>query len=749
MDTSQRSSVSDSQLGKQSAINQGNVHGNFTINYTSPHSQYPPARPEIVRVIPYPRNEDSVHRKHLVDKLNELLPPTQGPGSAALWGLGGTGKTQIALHYAYQRCIDDEKCCVFWVHADSAANFTSDYMKIAKELGIEEQLSGPELLDAVRRGIESRPKWLLIIDNADNLGIFGIDCLEEKSNLFKYVPHGRQGTVLWTSRDEHIVGTLVGALRGIQVGPMATIEAASLLATSRGISLTSVSPEIYGLIDELEYLPLVISQAGAFMRRMSLSPEEYLHLLKKRSTRWEVLGISDIDRHRRPEVSNSILETWSISTERIAAESKMSYHLLHIIAYVDHQDIPEALLAEAAAQFQRGEGVTEMQLLSAIRRLRELCFVSLRQTREIGRSYEMHKLVQEALRYRLNTNDQRSITRASTITAQSDWQSLEYTGTRCSMLALNLMSRLFPEPEPNLWVQCELFTSHAIRVSEWVEVNKSQIETARLLKRVSSFLYDRGRWKETEPLLNRVLTLQQGKLGAKHPDTLDTQQSLVWTYYSLELIEKARNLQRKILEIQREILGERHPDTINSMSYLVVMSDRDDISADDEESFQGLLELQRQVHGQKSMPVIRTMIALAQLHIKQDLYQDAETLLQEVTEIRKARVEETESETIWTSSTLALTWNRLGRYEEAERLLKQALELRRKLLGNTHPKTILTSYDFAVVYYNQGRYKEAEPFAQSAYDMFRQVLGSEHGSTLRAQNVLTKIHKASMRSKTI
>ncbi|KAH7308381.1 hypothetical protein B0I35DRAFT_482959 [Stachybotrys elegans] len=127
--TYEQRDVSHSQFGDYSFINQGNAQGN--IYYSAPH---PPARAQVVRVIPYPRNEDLVHRQGLIDRLDELLPSTPGSRSAALWRLGGSGKTQIALDYAYRRCDANDKSCVFWVHADSEATLLADYKTIGKKL---------------------------------------------------------------------------------------------------------------------------------------------------------------------------------------------------------------------------------------------------------------------------------------------------------------------------------------------------------------------------------------------------------------------------------------------------------------------------------------------------------------------------------------------------------------------------------------------------------------------------------------
>ncbi|KAF5633970.1 hypothetical protein F25303_8941, partial [Fusarium sp. NRRL 25303] len=278
-----RRDVTHSGFGDNTRINLGDIH------YHLPHRSNRSA----VLVIPYPPNEDLVHRRDLIDKLDRLLPPTAGSRSAALWGLGGSGKTQIALDYAYRRCDADDECCVFWVHADSKATFLADYKTIGKKLGVDERLDGTDLLDAVRHAIEERSKWLMILDNADDLRLFGVGRQatseetneHQNQNLQKYVPCTSQGTVLWTSRDAHIAGTLVGARRSVEVRSMIMEEATVLLAKIRDEPSTSGQATgeagVDALLEELQCLPLAISQAGAYMRRLSMTAEQYLSLLRQ------------------------------------------------------------------------------------------------------------------------------------------------------------------------------------------------------------------------------------------------------------------------------------------------------------------------------------------------------------------------------------------------------------------------------------------------------------------------------------
>ncbi|WAO94549.1 NB-ARC domain-containing protein [Fusarium falciforme] len=735
----QQRDVRHNQFRDHNFINQGNFRD---IYYGLPH---PPARAEVIRVIPYPRNEDLVHRRDLIDRLDKLLPPTSGSRGAALWGLGGSGKTQIALDYAYRRCDADEEYCVFWVHADNEATFLADYKTIGKKLGVDERLEGSDLLDAVRSGIEGRSKWVMIVDNADDLRLFGVgqqakgDGTKENQSLWKYIPCTSQGMVLWTSRDAHITGTLVGPRCGIEVRSMAIDEATTLLARVRDEPPTaeeaSGEAEVDALLEELQCLPLAIAQAGAYMRRMSMTAEQYLALLRQGQTRWEVLKVSDADRHRRPEVSNSVLETWRISTERIRAESEMSYQMLHVIAYVDSQDIPQELMAAAASRYDiDGEistrQATELEVLEAVTRLKEFSFLSLRQMEDGERSYEMHKLVQEAVRYGLGVRGPMETTMGKAPWVESGPSEPEKGEAYYSGMALQVVDGLFPISEPTSWGRCEQYVTHAIRVGEWAEVSGTEIETSALLERVSSFLYERGRWREKEPVDSRALKLRREVLGEKHPDTIWSMASLAATYHDQGRYDEAERLKDETLDLQREVLGEKHPDTIRSMADLAMTYHEQGRYDEAERLKDETLDLRREVVGEKHPDTIRSMASLAATYHQQGRYDEAERLMDEALGLQREVVGEKHLDTIRSMASLAATYHVQGRYDEAERLMDEALGLQREVVGEKHPDTIRSMASLAVTYNAQGRYDEAERLMDKALDLRREVLGEKHPDTI-------------------
>ncbi|KAF5623559.1 kinesin light chain [Fusarium sp. NRRL 25303] len=375
----------------------GNAHQTFNFN------QHFESRPFFL--FPYEKNEDFVPRTEISSKLEEILPKDSDDfRSAALWGLGGSGKTQIALDFAYSR-YSKRKCSVFWVHADSEATFARDYGSIASVLGMNTQGSQHELLQNIRHKIESLPRWLLVIDNADDLSLFGVgSTVRNTSKIMDYIPKGPNGTILWISRDEAIVGSLVGVRRGIAVPRMTSEESKTLFESTMPQSISDDElDDAVLLLKELQFLPLAISQAGAFMRRTETSVSQYLAEFKKETTRWRMLKGPEFDRYRLHNNSNSILETWSPSIHHIRQENKLAYKMLHILAYVDNQTITEQLVDAAAAygETKQTEDMAESKKREAIRRLKNFSFLMEQHVGDNESAYELHTLVKDAIRYNL------------------------------------------------------------------------------------------------------------------------------------------------------------------------------------------------------------------------------------------------------------------------------------------------------------------------------------------------------------
>ncbi|KAL7932101.1 P-loop containing nucleoside triphosphate hydrolase protein [Trichoderma chlorosporum] len=580
-------SITDNNIGDNVTFNQGDVH----------HHHAPAPRPwKPIRLIPYLQNKEFVNRPDLVDKLNSLLPlDSKSFNDAALWGLGGSGKTQLALEYAYRKC-ENPQSSVFWVHADTKAAFTHDYKSIAEMFGLEALLNGPELelFRAVNNRIQSEPQWLLVLDNADNLSLFGVgeaQAQETSGNLFDFIPKGTAvgsvGTVLWTSRDGQIAGSLVRpSHRAIQVSNMTSVEARELLTVSRGKDFdddeshdedddnhgdhgdhgNDKDSDIDKLLEELQWFPLAISQAGAYMRRAETTVQEYLVMLFNNEERWPLLNEEQFDLYRKPSIPNSILKTWSISINYINQENMLASEMLRVIAYFNNQDIPYNIIDDAARSISTVK-LTSLDIKRAVIRLKEFSFLRLRKGKYGSQSYEMHKLVQEATRYNNSTLEDATRYNNSTIEPTDLGVKSRRVTADFSRIAIEVISKLFPNlleedlkaGEKDKFLDMlkpgEKYFAHAIEVAGWAEKSNQENTVRALLYRVSVYLHFCKRWKEKESVDARILALCLNVLGPNHLDTILCEQSIAENYKEQNRYQEASDSLARVVRSLKSSVG--------------------------------------------------------------------------------------------------------------------------------------------------------------------------------------------------
>ncbi|KAK1594804.1 uncharacterized protein LY79DRAFT_578398 [Colletotrichum navitas] len=592
-----------------------------------------------------------------------LLPSTKAPLSGDL--------AALAPEFAYRR-FRETKCSVYWIHADDEATFVHDYEALARRAGLADTLQGKDLLRAVREWIEEQPCWLLVVDNADNLDLFGVgdatasvqrtQKLKVETCLDDYIPRAPFGTVLWTSRDKKIVGSLVGARRGVPVGRMTIDEATALFEVSRNENASDDErAAVSELLIQLDRLALAVSQAAAYIRRASTPVAEYRSRLKEGKKRWKILKKSEHDRYRRREAPNSILETWTISMDHLKQENLLAYKLLLTLVYVHNQNIPEALVRAVAKagndarekSMNSSNSVTGSEsgsdddsdaLTNAVVRLREFSFLTMRKHQSVGPTYEMHKLVQDAARYSMSQELRKQ------------------EAAHFSKTALILLSDLFPLHSWKGWEQTELWLPYALQSSEWAEACNAGADNkiASLLSRVSVYLFERGRLNENESVQKRVYSLQLSILGKKHSATISSLASLASTHHAQGRYNEAEKTQKEVLQLSRKIFGENHPTTLRIFAQLTVRHYGHKRTARTKKFEEAVLQLSRERFGNRNTDTMGRMGELASTYFAQ------------------------------------------GRYDQAEKLQLKVLYLHQKVLGRTHPNAVSCMASLASTYDNLG-----------------------------------------------
>ncbi|KAH7018576.1 uncharacterized protein B0I36DRAFT_40929 [Microdochium trichocladiopsis] len=352
------------------------------------------------------RNKNFTGRTSILTQLCETCFPGGASGenqdTVALFsigGLGGIGKTQVALEFSYWVRDNMPEYSIYWISALSMDTFNQSCWEILDQLGM---ISGEErkdldakkrLKDYLSRSPEAG-KWLLVVDNADDVSLV--------KEMRPYIPHSESGITLVTTRTEDVAWEISTSPALVNLDVMSTDEAQELLKRSLLAGRVPNYSEESGkrLVVALDMLPLAITQAAAYLNRNRLSIQEYLNLLQGREEEARRLlsfaGSSaeqwPAEKQQRPQY-NAVMTTWLVSLDQMKMSESGTgttrgpmVKLLMFLSRVEPKAIPKRMLPEV--------GGSAAVLANTIGTL--LGYAML--TKRDGQVYDMHSLVQLAIR---------------------------------------------------------------------------------------------------------------------------------------------------------------------------------------------------------------------------------------------------------------------------------------------------------------------------------------------------------------
>ncbi|WAO93126.1 DUF676 domain-containing protein [Fusarium falciforme] len=635
-------------------------------------------------LIPYTSNPDFVGRSDVIESLKDQLghaestPRNKAHLRASLCGLGGVGKTQVALAYAYWLQEAHPEISLFWVHANSAERFVHSYANIAEECHIPgyDESSGLDSLSVVKSWLESKDsgKWLMIIDNADDMQLFFPSGDGEKFS--DYIPECAHGTALITTRNLQVGSRLTRGKRPIEVNKMDEDESVQLLI--RGLQGIDEDPiDLLRLSSRLEFLPLALVQASAFIQENTITVDKYLELLDGSEKGLVDLLSEDFEAAGRDSATpRAVTETWILSFQQIERQYPFAAELLSLMSLFDRQSIPMDFL-EFYSEEKEKKPNSAIQLVKALGILKAFSFIIA----EKRGDHNMHRLVQLVTRAWLNRNGTKN----------------EFT--RWALLAV---SDSYPYGHFEDISTCSAYLAHAYAVLDsddidsQTEPKRTDSETegklvkASLRHRVGGFFLFQGRYAEAERLQRQAINTRTELLGAEHPETLTVMSDLAAALCNQGQWEEAEELEVHIMETRKRLHGEEHEQSLDAMNNLAFTIFE-----------QGRLE-------------------------------EAGKLWSRVLEIRKRALGEDHLDTILAMNNLATT---LGGEAEKE-LQRRVIETRKRLLGEEHPDTLISMGNLAMTLYENGETWEAEELQVQVLEVSKRVLGEEHPDTLIAMTNL-------------
>jgi hypothetical protein len=473
--------------------------------------------------IPFSRNPRFVGRITELDALTQKL---------------FVNKETQKVKFAYSVKDSRPEYSIFWLPALSLESFEQACAEIARTLRIPPAAGDKEdVKELVRQYLSMKRagKWLLIVDNADDIEmVFGAG---RSKGVVDYLPEREDSLIVFTTRHQEVAVSLTGS-DVIELEKMDGKEAADFLEKSLiRKNLLRQDAITTKLLDELDYLPLAIAQAAAYINTNKTSISGYLRLLG--STEQDVVSIMSRefrDSTRYKNSASAVATTWVVSFDQIRKQDAVAADLLAYMCCIEWKAIPRSILPTVQPEARMANAIGT------------LCAYSFAVKRENEDTYDVHRLVHLATRIWVDQYGSMAETREK---------------------AVHHLAQVFPSDDYANRESWREYLPHAIRLSKDAEQEDLEVKYELCLK-VGRCLRVDGRIREAVVWLEESYYWRKSHLTEDCPDRLLSQHVLAMAYQADGQVRKAVELLEHIVAVKRKILAEEHPDRLASQHELAI-----------------------------------------------------------------------------------------------------------------------------------------------------------------------------------
>ncbi|KAJ4290127.1 hypothetical protein N0V88_006634 [Collariella sp. IMI 366227] len=747
----------------------GQNYGPISAKFHLPPER-PVTPPSPFASIPFSRDPDFVNRGEILDQIEQRC--SEPAARVALVGLGGVGKSQLAIEFAHRIAAGQPDTWVFWVHAGTQARVEEGFRTIADGV----KLSGrhqpkADILQLVYNWLsnERNGRWVMILDSADDPDVFYTPTSSDARTgrpFATYLPQSNNGSVVITTRNKDLAFRLTGRRQNmIDVGPMAQADALALLEKKLGsLPNTDVAAD---LVRALDLVPLAISQAAAYIqaRAPRSSPEKYLAEFRESERKRSKLLEHDAgDLRRDGGASNAIFTTWQISFDYIRSKRPSAADLLSLMSFFDRQGIPGGVVnaSRITQDAMRARSLAPSHRLG----IRRLCH---RLRRHLRRSVRYSSVVED------EAGDQELTERRAAADGDTGGRGSDDVDSRfeddiamlrdhCLIIAdeagdqfemhglvqlstrrwleafgqqetfkqqcIERMAASFPTGEYENWGTCRGLFAH-VQVALDYQPSEDTVEKwARLLHNGGWYAWSQGRYVVAQEMLGKARKVCEKKLGREDMATLASISMFAMVQKDRGRWEEAEKLFVRVMETRKTKLGADHPSTLTSMANLASTYRNQGRWEEAEKLEVQVMEMSKTKLGADHPSTLTSMANLASTFWNQGRWEEAEKLEVQVMEMSKTKLGADHPDTLTSMANLASTFWNQGRWEEAEKLFVRVMEMSKTKLGADHPSTLTSMANLASTYRNQGRWEEAEKLEVQVMEMSKTKLGADHPSTL-------------------
>ncbi|KAL6714253.1 hypothetical protein ACLMJK_007676 [Lecanora helva] len=695
-----------------------------------------------------PKVKTFVERSVEMAKLEGALLPQRQSGRQKVFilhGLGGIGKTQLAVEFA--RTYHRRFSAVFWLDGRSEESLKRSVASCASRIaaGQISQASrsyatgGSDDLNAVITEVmgwlaqPDNTEWLLIIDNVDReYNSYRPD--PDAYDVKRYFSGADHGAVLVTTR----LATLEQLGASQQLGKVNKNQAAAIFQSW----YKKQYDPAYGerLLRMLDGLPLAIAQAGAYLQQSGVGIERYIKFYDKQ---WKDLMKPQTSTHTplKDYQNGSVGTTWIISYNAVRETDENTANLLLLWALLDNRDLWHGLFSTACKKSSLATRIlsrwignianNELNFSNAMLLLRNY---SLIEDVEVLASYATHPVVHRWMRYFQSDDRRLELAQLAVVIvgwAVPDSSSREYS---------TMQRRLLPHAQIcSRWVlEGEIGRGSRSCDTDEMDLDGTEEKEATLdAVHLLGLLYaDQGKLAEAEKMYERALDGKEKVLGPEHTSTLQTVNNLGNLYADQGKLAEAEKMYERALDGKEKVLGPEHISILNTVNNLGNLYANQGKLAEAEKMYERALDGKEKALGPEHTSTLDTVNNLGNLYKNQGKLAEAEKMYERALDGREKALGPEHISTLQTVNNLGNLYADQGKLAEAEKMYERALDGREKALGPEHISTLDTVNNLGNLYADQGKLAEAEKMYERALDGREKALGPEHTSTLQTVNNL-------------
>ncbi|BCL79592.1 tetratricopeptide repeat protein [Ktedonobacteria bacterium brp13] len=670
--------------------------------------------------VPYQSNPFFTGREDILEELHNRLNKNKAVAlsqAQAITGLGGIGKTQIALEYV--RRYSNEYVYIFWVEADTTEALTANFISIANSLNILDfkKQEKDQLIKTLFDWFNNHNNWLIVYDN-----------VEDFSEIKKFTPPKQNGHIIMTTRDHSTSGN---AYR-VEVGNLSIDEGILFLLRRSGFIdnstlLDDISyetrTEAAAVVQALSSFPLAIDQAGAYIEETSCGLYGYLERFQNH--RFKLLMRRGKSPTYHPE---PVTTTFSLSFERVAQLNSQAATLLKFYAFFASDPIPEEIITNAKSKLDHSLKSLVDDIFNLDEAFNALLSYSLIRRNSHLKTITIHRLVQEVLKESMDLG------------TQKQW--IENI--------LSVLNEVFPHSNNDNWQTCQRYVPHVQiileQIKDWEIVPP---EAIFLSLKTGKYFLDFYQFTEAESMYNYGIEKIKNKNFNRHDidgKTIDYILVEVYREFAKMMfikgeLKKAEEILNNALEINIKEFGMETPLSA------IIMSDLAQIYQDrgDYENAGKYLNIFEEIISNTerffNYEILDAFLNAGRFYWSTGQFDMAENIFKNAINGAEHYLGQEHFQFAQVLDTVAEFYRDQGKFDLAEQLYNKVILIFQKNLEPDHPRFASTMNNLGLLYFNQKKYELAQPLLEDAYSRTRRIYGSTNLNTAIGMNNLALLYR--------